>query len=155
LDTVLDRGTVDNLINIYKIGTFSRYNGGTTIFWQIDTSGNIRTGKIIKYDPNSGKRIKKPYVATNWVHSAEYKNGLNLSQCLFGEHLLKEGLSAPIAIVESEKTAIIAQAIMPDFFWIATGSLSEFKATKLDILKDRKVIASQLRGLRLLAQKSI
>lgn len=47
----------------------------------------------------------------------------------------------PVAIVESEKTAIIAQAKMPDFLWIATGSLNEFKPSKLDVLKGRRVVA--------------
>lgn len=47
----------------------------------------------------------------------------------------------PIAIVENEKNAIITQAKMPDFLWMATGSLHEFKATKLNVLKGRRVVA--------------
>jgi len=141
LDSILDKDTVDHLINIFKIGTSSKYNGGSTIFWQIDISGNIRTGKIIKYDAYTGKRIKKPYVAANWIHSTHYSKEFKLHQCLFGEHLLKEDLKAPVAIVESEKTAIIAQAKMPNYLWMATGSLYDFKAKKLNVLKDRKVTA--------------
>jgi len=141
LDSIFDKQTVNHLINIYKIGTSSRYNGGTTIFWQIDMQGNIRTGKLIKYNPITGKRQKKPYVATNWVHAIQCQKEFNLVQCLFGEHLLNEDPSAPIAIVESEKTAIIAQAKMPDFLWMATGSLNEFKPSKLNVLKGRRVVA--------------
>ena len=141
LDTIFDNEIVDHLINIYKIGTSSYYNGGTTIFWQIDKQSNIRTGKLIKYDPQTGKRIKKPTVATNWFHSIYYEKSFNLCQCLFGEHLLAEDLNMPIAIVESEKTAIIAQAKMPDYLWMATGSLNEFKPSKLNILKGRRVVA--------------
>ncbi len=141
LDTIFDKETVNRSIIIYKIGTSSRYNGGTTIFWQVDIQGNIRTGKLIKYNAITGKRQKKPYVATNWVHATEYKSGFNLKQCLFGEHLLAEDLNAPVAIVESEKTAIIAQAKMPEYLWLATGSLNEFKASKLEVLKDRRVVA--------------
>lgn len=103
--------------------------------------GNIRTGKLIKYDPLSGKRIKKPFVATNWVHSIHYEKGFSLSQCFFGEHLLAEDTTMPVAIVESEKTAIIAFAKMPDYLWLATGSLNEFKASKLSVLKGRRVVA--------------
>jgi len=141
LDTIFDKQTVNHLINIYKIGTSSRYNGGTTIFWQIDKQHNIRTGKLIKYNPITGKRQRKPYVATNWIHSLHYKEDFNLKQCLFGEHLLAEDLNAPVAIVESEKTAIIAQAKMLNYLWLATGSLNEFKASKLEVLKNRKVVA--------------
>jgi len=43
--------------------------------------------------------------------------------------------------VESEKTAIIALSKMPEFLWLATGSLNEFKPSKLNMLKGRKVIA--------------
>ncbi len=141
LKTIFDEETVFYLINIYKIGTSNHFGGGTTIFWQLDTAGKIRTGKLIKYDPKTGKRIKKPFVATNWVHALEYKKGYNLSQCLFGEHLLAEDLISPVAIVESEKTAIIALAKMPEYLWLATGSLTEFKPAKLNILKNRKVVA--------------
>lgn len=141
LNTILDKQTVNHLINIYKIGTSSCYNGGTTIFWQIDMQRKIRTGKLIKYNPITGKRQKKPYVATNWIHSIHCQKEFYLVQCLFGEHLLAEDTIMPIALVESEKTAIIAQAKMPDYLWLATGSLNEFKASKLEVLRNRRVIA--------------
>ncbi len=141
LKSIFDEETVFHLVNIYKIGTSRHFNGGTTIFWQIDTQNRIRTGKLIKYDPLTGKRIKKPFPATTWAHSLLYKEGYNLSQCLFGEHLLAEVPGVPVAIVESEKTAVIAQAKLPDYIWLATGSLSEFKPSKLNILKNRIVVA--------------
>ena len=47
----------------------------------------------------------------------------------------------PIAIVESEKTAIIAQAKMPDYLWMTTGSCNEFKPSKLNVLRGRRVVA--------------
>ena len=133
--------TVEALVSIYQIGTSNHFGGGSTIFWQIDTQNHIRTGKVIKYDPKTGKRIKKPFVHTNWIHALQYKEGFNLNQCLFGEHLLGEDPAAPVAIVESEKTAIIAQAKYPNYLWLATGSLNEFKPSKLEILKNRFVVA--------------
>ncbi len=45
-----------------------------------------------------------------------------------------------MAIVESEKTAIIASAFMPDFIWLATGSLNNLSADKCAVLKGRKVV---------------
>ena len=82
----------------YNIGTSSRYNGGTTVFWQIDTNNKVRTGKLIKYNPSNGKRIKNN---TNWVHSVLKISNFNLKQCLFGEHLLNQFPNKTIGIVES------------------------------------------------------
>ncbi|MBK8875904.1 MAG: hypothetical protein IPN13_19205, partial [Bacteroidetes bacterium] len=45
------------LVSRYFIATSKHWNGAT-IFWQIDTQGKIRTGKIMLYNPTTGKRIK-------------------------------------------------------------------------------------------------
>jgi hypothetical protein len=58
---------------------------------------------------------------------------------LFGEHLLIDK-TKPVAIVESEKTAIIASQYLPQFIWVAVGSLSNLNAEKCSILKGRIVI---------------
>ena len=62
-----------------------------------------------------------------------------LKQCLFGEHLLIDK-SKPVAIVESEKTAIIASAYLPRFIWLAVGSLSNLSIEMCKILTGRKII---------------
>jgi hypothetical protein len=121
--------TTIELINKYLIGT-SKYWDGATIFWQIDTENNIRTGKIMLYNPATGKRVKQPFNHIQWVHSITSKNDFSLQQCLFGEHLTTQN-SKPIAIVESEKTAIIASVYLPQFNWLATGSLSNLNFEKL------------------------
>lgn len=61
-----------------------------------------------------------------------------LKQCLFGEHLLRDK-AKPIAIVESEKTAIIASVYLPQFIWLAVGSLTNLNAEKCSVLKGRTV----------------
>ncbi|MCB8964347.1 MAG: hypothetical protein H6536_04820 [Bacteroidales bacterium] len=70
----------------------------------------------------NGKRIHKKQ---SWVHSIMQMNDYNLSQCLFGEHLLalNENQNKPIGIVESEKTAIIASNYINNAVWHATGGL--------------------------------
>ena len=47
-----------------------------------------------------------------------------LTQCLFGEHLLKQYPKKVVALVESEKTAVICAGLMPRFLWLATGGKS-------------------------------
>lgn len=124
------------LISKYFIGTSKHWNGAT-VFWQIDITGKVRTGKIMLYNPSTGKRIKEPYNHINWVHSVLELPEYDLQQCLFGEHLLQE--AKPVAIVESEKTAIVASVYLPQFIWLAVGSLSNLTESKCQALKGRTV----------------
>jgi len=41
----------------------------------------------------------------------------------------------PVAIVESEKTAILMSALMPDYTWLATGGLSNLNPAMFTALK--------------------
>ncbi|WP_295797570.1 DUF6371 domain-containing protein [Mucilaginibacter sp.] len=66
---------------------------------------------------------------------ADYK----LQQCLFGEHLLKLEPFKTVAIAESEKTAIIASMYLPNYIWLAAGSLEGLTAEKCQVLKHRTV----------------
>ena len=127
----------NKLIQTYFIGTSKHWNGAT-VFWQIDITGNIRTGKIMLYDSIAGKRIKKPFNHINWVHRVIGAENYNLQQCIFGEHLLNNN-TKPVAIVESEKTAIIASVYLPKFIWLAVGSLSNLTSGKCNVLKGRNV----------------
>ena len=58
---------------------------------------------------------------------------------MFGEHLLQDK-TKPVAIVESEKTAVIASVYLPRFIWLAVGSLTNLNAEKCSVLKGRSVI---------------
>ena len=130
--------TTNQLISRYFIGT-SKHWEGSTVFWQVDNNGKIRTGKIMLYNPKSGKRIKQPLNHITWVHTALKLPDFVLNQCLFGEHLLKDKMK-PVAIVESEKTAIIASVYLPQFIWLASGGLSNLNADKCQVLKGRTVV---------------
>lgn len=123
----------------YRIGT-SKHWDGATIFWQVDIKDKIRTGKIMLYNSSSGKRIKKPYNYINWIHKMTENNNFVLEQCLFGEHLLNEDKTKPVAIVESEKTAIMSSIFLPDFIWLACGSLNNLTYEKTKVLKGRNVV---------------
>jgi hypothetical protein len=127
------------LADKYNVGTSEHWNGATT-FWQQDKQGNVRSGKIMLYDPITGKRVKQPYNHINWEHKTQKLESFNLEQCYFGEHLLKVDVTKPVAIVESEKTAIIASVYLPEFIWLACGSLNNLNEAKTLMLKGRNVV---------------
>ena len=131
--------------NYYLTGTNYCWKNAT-IFWQIDDKEQIRGAKIMLYSNDTGKRIKEPYNHINWLHKAIKEPNFNLFQCLFGLHLINEDYQKDIAIVESEKTAIIMSIYLPDFIWIATGSKSNFKFELLEPLKKRCCFAFPDKG---------
>lgn len=141
--------------NKYHIGKSSLWKGAT-VFWQMDANGKIRTGKIMHYDSITGKRIKR---RNDWVHNQLKERGhissFNLVQCYFGEHLLARCPKSPIAIVESEKTAIICSLYFPEMLWLASGSLQGISINKSKVLKGRKVfLFPDLKGLDLWLKKA-
>lgn len=123
----------------YRIGS-AHYWKGSCIFWQIDDNGYVRSGKVMLYDAMTGRRVKEPYNHIQWAHKLLQIEPFNLSQCLFGLHLLTENRSKPIAVVESEKTAIVGAGFMPDFIWMATASKSNLNAERLKPLYGREVV---------------
>ena len=155
------------LKHMYNIGASSHWDGAT-IFWYIDARSLIRTGKVMLYDIATGKRVKEPFNHITWMHSLLLKErdklckcegllcvhkandvfklaqlppkNFVLKQCLFGEHLLPLFPNKSVAVVESEKTAVIASYYCPDFLWLATGGLNNLTPQKLSILKNRKVM---------------
>ena len=137
------RETVKSLIEMYSIGTT---RDGHTIFYEIDSENRVRSGKIIPYDPETGHRVKDGSVPeAMWVHTKlkalhKLPEDWTLTQCLFGEHLLKRYPDRAVAIVESEKTAVICAAQFPEYLWLATGSKQQFN-DRLLVLRGRKVIA--------------
>lgn len=127
------------LFQLYRIGTSSKW-GGATIFWQTDRQGQVRTGKIMQYDPATGHRIKEPRAYVSWVHSELRLPDFHLRQCLFGEHLLNRSTSAPVMLVESEKTAVVMCHFIPDYIWLATGGKNgSFNREAMSVLRDREV----------------
>lgn len=144
LRTCIPDAIVDSLVTQYHIGVTK---AGDTIFFQVDINNYLRTGKVMKYNPNTGRRIKDEMVGgrITWIHSLLKHQGVisqdwQCSQCLFGEHLLARDKDKPVALVESEKTALICAALMPKYIWLATGGKSQMNS-RLNVLKGRTVIA--------------
>jgi hypothetical protein len=150
----------DGMVGRYRIGT-SKYWRGATVFWQLDSNGLVRTGKIMLYNAETGKRVKEPFNYITWAHTALLKSAVGgkksenngdhssdlrpltsdfrLRQCLFGEHLLGTDKDKHVAIVESEKTAIIASHHDPQRIWLAAGSISNLNPEICQILQNRRV----------------
>jgi hypothetical protein len=137
---------VDKAISDYYLTGTNHFWENSTIFWQMDTNEQIRGAKIMLYNKHTGKRVKEPYNHINWLHKAIKEPNFNLCQCLFGLHLIHEDCQKNIAIVESEKTAIVMSIYLPDFIWLATGSKSNFKFELLEPLKKRKCFAFPDKG---------
>lgn len=142
LVTVASKEKTDRLFNLYKVGTSKMWNGAT-VFWQIDAKGNVRAGKIMGYDTKTGHRVKQPFNQVSWVHSVRKIPDFHMRQCLFGEHLLADvsSMARTVAIVESEKTALVAALFIPDFVWLATGGMHGcFNCEAMQVLKGRDVV---------------
>jgi hypothetical protein len=142
-----DADKIEKLIHMYNVGTAMQY-GGSTVYWQIDNTGNIRAGKVMGYDKDTGKRLKslegKPQI--NWAHKLlKNDSNYNLKQCLYGLHLLSNKTKV-VYIVESEKTALIMAIELPKLTWMATGSLTAFKRETLSPIKNCEVIAFPDKG---------
>lgn len=155
----------ERMMSEYCVGT-SKHLPGACVFWQTDINGRVRTGKVMLYDAESGKRVKEPFNHVSWAHSLmklpdfscqREQNGAcssyaersrdwretqyNLRQCFFGEHLLPMNRGKPVALVESEKTALIASWYLPEYVWLATGGKNGcLNADALRVLRGRQVI---------------
>lgn len=104
-------------------------------FPSIDNAGNVHAIKIIPYPLTDHHRIKdaQPDKAELYWIKPEQNPG-----SYFGTHLLTLRPAAPVAVVESEKSAIIGALFAPQYVWIAVQSKTEFKpGHKLEALVGR------------------
>lgn len=94
-------------------------------FPSIDTAGNVHAVKIIPYPATDHHRIKEaqPDKATLYWIKPEQNEG-----AYFGTHLLPLYPAKPVAIVESEKSAIIGSLFAPEYVWLATAGATNLNA---------------------------
>ena len=135
----------DGVAKSYALGTWMEGDlAGAAVYWQVDALGKVKAGKIMQYDPQTGKR-RKDGRATSFVHferTGRNASDLNVEQSLYGEHLLKSWpIDATVAVLESEKSCLIAAALVPSILWLAVGSLGSFGLGKLQALAGRKLLA--------------
>lgn len=132
---------VRRVMDAYKVGRYtgrikqnadgSKYtidSGGVILgcancsaFPSIDTAGNIHAIKSIPYQTSDHHRIKGDGKSMDW-NKGEYVAG-----AYFGTHLLPLYPGKRVALVESEKTAIVGTLFAPQYVWIAVQGMQFFK----------------------------
>lgn len=131
---------IEQLMEEYQLGMTK---DKSVIYWYIDKENRVRSGKIMQYDAQTGKRVKESSIL--WVHTELKKqNQLPLdwtfTRCLFGEHLLAKYPNANVCLVESEKTAVLCSVYMQNEIWLATGGSEMLNERVCETLRDRKVL---------------
>jgi hypothetical protein len=125
------------LVDDFLIGTAKN---NRTVFHQVDYNVNLRQSKVILYDPCTGRRSKEipPYQVGRKILG----EGANIQPCFFNEIDLRLFPDKPIAICESEKSAILSSVFLPEFNWIATGGIHGIKWNQATckVLENKTVI---------------
>ncbi|ANH83552.1 hypothetical protein A8C56_23555 [Niabella ginsenosidivorans] len=134
LQRIFPANQVAWLVRRYNIGT-SKHWPGATVFWQVCRNNIVRGGKIMVYDPTTGRRNKQKFT---WVHKLANIPNYELRQHLFGLHLMDE--NKPVAVVESEKSAIVCSMYFPDLVWMACGGLQGLTTEKLRPVRACRII---------------
>jgi hypothetical protein len=127
---------VQEALKMYFVGTYEDY----TCFASIDRQNRICRAKVIRFDRTSGKRLKGEFDTSSLPAKLKLKENFQYKQIFFGEHLLSKYPTKPVAIVESEKTAIIASLCLPDFVWLGCNSKQWLKVERLRRLGSRQII---------------
>lgn len=147
----------------YKVVITKRYRKDGLfgiVYVYYDHKGRIRQVKEMGYDGKTGRRLKEGDPCEVFNGRSRYYeqrpdtnkviqigkwlvDGYESKPCFFGEHLLFEFPDKPVAIVESEKTAIMCSICLPDYLWLATGGIygCPWDSPEVySILRDRKIV---------------
>jgi len=124
-------------------------NDNGVIFWQIDDKGKERDGKIMWYGTDCHRiQDRNPsWVSFRLKQQGEIPEDHDFTKCFFGLHLLQASHRDKhvVALVESEKTAIICSELIPALkgtpvTWIATGGKTNLSVEGLKPLVGYKVV---------------
>ena len=153
LTTLVPAPQVDYLLALYHVGALP---DGRTVFPYVTRAGYTVDGKVMAYGED-GHRVKaSPQPSpdngevgggvktiegggfVSWLHALD-RLERPLPLPLFGEHLADSLPFAPLCLVESEKTVLVAKLWRPDCTWLATGGKSMFTADRCRVLAGRTV----------------
>jgi hypothetical protein len=130
---------VPDLLNGYHIG-FTEF--GEVLFWIVDSFGRVCNGQVVPYDGLS-RSMNRP---TRFIHRSI--DGYRVT-AFFGAEQLQFGACswtqqpfapyAPVVIVESAKSAILASLLHPEAIWLASCGTSGVTPVKARALRGREV----------------
>lgn len=123
---------VNRVLDLYRIGATSKKGTSWSAFPLINADGDCVDIHLMPYNVN-GHRINY----NQWRLKELGQNGLRAPWPLFGEHLLATDPTAPVGLVESEKTALISALAAPEFIWMATLSKANFNEKRCSAILDR------------------
>lgn len=128
---ILTADQMEEAVARYHLG--ATHDGGV-IFWQVDEQQQVHEGKVMKYRPDGHRsQSHAPYTITSVLkRRGQLPKSHHATRCLFGLHLISKPArhedGQPIAIVESEKTAVICSMLIPRAIWMATGGMNNLHA---------------------------
>ncbi len=117
------------------VGSEFKHGKVLTVFVFVNRFQKCVNAKWFFYQDN-GKR-NKTYTAHSLKQPEDQTKKYEI--CLYGEHLLDTEKQKPVAVVESEKTALIASYFFEDVDWIAISSKNGLTGEKIQALFGRKI----------------
>jgi hypothetical protein len=126
---------IQSVLKHYFVGTYEDY----CCFPSIDRQNRIARAKLIRFNRATGKRLKGEFDTSSLPAKLKLKD-FQYKQIFFGEHLLPKFPNKPVAIVEAEKTAIVASLCFPEFVWLGSNSKTWLKVERLKRLDNRQII---------------
>lgn len=142
---ILTHDQMKNAAKTFRLGCVK----GNVLFCYIDQEGHFREGKIMAYqvDAHRNKDAKPCTLSSKMKKAGSLVQEWEQTWCLFGLHQLamEEHQDSIVAVVESEKTAVICSQLMPmaggkRICWMACGGMSFLNAEMLRPLIGRKVM---------------
>ena len=151
---ILSEAQMHNVARRYRLG--ATHNGGV-IFWTIDSDDRVREGKVMYYKSDCHRDHDRSPTTISSLMKKQGKlpKDFSATTCLFGLHLLRETSANDdtiVAVVESEKTAVICSELIPAIpsdghpdrhspvIWLATGGLPFLSIERLAPLVGHRVI---------------
>ena len=154
---LLSHSQMQNATEVYRLGAT---RDGGVIFWQINRQGQVCDGKVMHYGTDCHRSKERTPTWVSWIMKHRLQTldpSAHTAKCLFGLHLLPmDADDVQIAIVESEKTAVICseiftlraikqacnigvETLLPDVLWMATGGAANLSAEMLMPLKGYRI----------------
>lgn len=141
---ILTEQQLQQAASLYHLGCTKDYG---VIFWQIDQDNQVREGKVMFYlsDCHRDHQRNPTWVSYRLKKQGRLTSDWQATYCLFGLHLLNtDAPNSIIAVVESEKTAVICSQLLPTFndrhvIWMASGGLDSLTVESLRPLVGKDV----------------